>query len=130
MNIFKSGFIHGGILITLDTYAEQNGANDLNNANSEIMQSVYADHSFHLSRAKNFSVILMVAEETTSWSAQMLSFHHINNRTNDKKSGEFSFMSRFEKKPFIDSFDSVSTFFVFDGRQKTSVTTILLKSAS
>lgn len=46
MNLVKSGLIYGGTKITLDYYGERNCVWILNNATSEILHRVHADHFF------------------------------------------------------------------------------------
>lgn len=107
MNIVKSGFIHGGVAITLDDYDERKGVIKLNNPNLEILQRVYADHCFGPSKAKRFSVTLVEGEENAFWFAQVQLLFHLNTRTNDRMSGEFAFVRYFEITPPIDNVDRV-----------------------
>lgn len=62
LNIVKSGFIHGAVVITLDNYDDQNGAIKSNNSTSQILSRVLAKDTSALSEAKGFSATLVERE--------------------------------------------------------------------
>lgn len=78
MENVKSGFIYGGIVITLDSYEEQNDVITLNNPNSEVLQKFYAEHSFGSSNEKLFNVILVEVEKGILVCSRdtIISYHH------------------------------------------------------
>lgn len=55
-DIVKSGFIWGGVVITLDNYGDWNGAIYVKNQILDLLQRVCADHAFGRSKAKRFSM--------------------------------------------------------------------------
>lgn len=59
MNIVKSEFIRAGVVATFDDYDLQNGTIMLNNATSELLQRVYAEHFSSLWEAKRISATLV-----------------------------------------------------------------------
>lgn len=59
VNIIKSGFIYGGIVVSLDNNDARNGTIKLNYATSETLQRVSAHHIFGFFIAKCFSVALL-----------------------------------------------------------------------
>lgn len=77
----------------------------LKNVNSEIVQRVYADHSFGFTKAKPFSLTLAEGKYWEFWIAQVLLLFHLVTRNNEKMSGNFVFVRYFEITPPIDNFD-------------------------
>lgn len=103
MNAVKSGLIPNGVVANPDNYDERNVVFNLNTATSHIVERVYADHAFGLSKTKRFSLTWLKEEKKFFWIAQVLVSIHLLTRTNEKMSRKFSSVRCFEMRPPIDT---------------------------
>lgn len=127
MNFINSLLIDVGFKNPFENYFERKNVIKLNNANLEILRSVYTDHFFSSLKAKRFRVTLPEEEELVFWVAHVVLLLYSNIRRNEELSCEFKFVR------FIEISIPLKMMIVFLNRQcfwwhtKKTIVTILLR---